>query len=53
AAFPEEELKNLQRIFDLEDAQISGSAFLAHFHEEHEADMRAWLARQASSASSS
>jgi len=27
----------------LEEEQVSGSMFFAHFHQEHEPDMRAWL----------
>jgi len=30
----------------LEGQPFSAGAFFAHFHEEHEPDMRAWLARQ-------
>ena len=44
-AFPEDELRELPRILGLEEEQISGSLFFAHFHEEHEPDMRAWLER--------
>ena len=29
----------------LEGQPLSGAAFFAHFHEEHEPDMRAWLER--------
>ena len=42
-AFSEEELQDLRRILGLEEEQVSGSLFFAHFHEEHEPDMRAWL----------
>ena len=42
-AFSEEELQDLRRILGLEEEQISGSLFFAHFHQEHEPDMRAWL----------
>ena len=45
AAFPEEELQNLPRIFGLEEEPVSGRLLFAHFHEEHEPDMRAWLAK--------
>lgn len=41
--FSEEELQDLRRILGLEEEQVSGSLFFAHFHEEHEPDMRAWL----------
>jgi hypothetical protein len=30
----------------MEGSAFSGAAFFSHFHDEHEADMRAWLARQ-------
>ncbi len=42
-AFPEEELQDLRRTLGLEEEQVSGRLFFAHFHEEHEPDMRAWL----------
>ena len=42
-AFSEEELQDLRRTLGLEEEQVSGSLFFAHFHEEHEPDMRAWL----------
>lgn len=38
-----EELQNLRRILGLEEEQVSGSMVFAHFHQEHEPDMRAWL----------
>lgn len=42
-AFSEEELQDLRRTLGLEEEPVSGSLFFAHFHEEHEPDMRAWL----------
>jgi hypothetical protein len=42
-AFSEEELQDLRRILGLQEEQVSGSLFFAHFHQEHEPDMRAWL----------
>src|SRR5579859_383742 len=42
-AFSEDELQDLRRILGLEEDQVSGSMFFAHFHQEHESDMRAWL----------
>ena len=42
-AFSEEELQDLRRILGLEAEPVSGSMFFAHFHQEHEPDMRAWL----------
>ena len=44
-AFSEAELQDLRRILGLEEEPVSGSLFFAHFHEEHEPDMRAWLAK--------
>ncbi len=41
--FSEDELQGLRHTFGLEEEQASGSMFFAHFHEEHEPDMRAWL----------
>ena len=40
-AFSEDELQDLRRILGLEEEQVSGSMFFAHFHQEHEPDMRA------------
>ena len=42
-AFSEDGLRDLRRILGLEEEQVSGSLFFAHFHQEHEPDMRAWL----------
>ena len=42
-AFSEEELQALRRRLNLEEEQVSGSMFFAHFHQEHEPDMRTWL----------
>ena len=39
----EDELQELRCMLGLEDEQVSGSLFFAHFHQEHEPDMRAWL----------
>ena len=39
-AFSEDELQDLRRILGLEEEQVSGSMFFAHFHQEHEPDMR-------------
>lgn len=48
-AFPEAVLRdpNTTRFpwLQAEDLPLSGAAFFAHFHEEHEPDMRAWLER--------
>ncbi len=51
-AFPEAALFGPQRFPWMEGQPLSGAVFFAHFHEEHEPDMRAWLARQGSSDSS-
>lgn len=44
-AFPEAELLDPARFPWLEGTPLSGGELFAHFHEEHEPDMRAWLAR--------
>ena len=44
-AFPAADLLDLTRFPWLEGEPLSGAAFFAHFHEEHEPDMRAWLER--------
>jgi hypothetical protein len=44
-AFPEAELLDPRRFAWMEGEPLSAAAFFAHFHEEHERDMRAWLAR--------
>ncbi len=42
-AFPEGELRDPTRFPWLEGEPINGATFFGHFHDEHEADMRAWL----------
>jgi uncharacterized damage-inducible protein DinB len=42
-AFPEADLRDPTRFPWLEGEPLSGAIFFAHFHEEHEPDMRAWL----------
>ena len=42
-AFSEDKLQDLRRSLGLEEEQVSGSMFFAHFHQEHEPDMRVWL----------
>jgi hypothetical protein len=49
SAFPEAELLDPKRFDWLEGEPLSGAAFFEHFHEEHEADMRAWLGKIAAS----
>ncbi len=41
--FSENELQDLRRTLGLKEEQVGGSMFFAHFHEEHEPDMRAWM----------
>ncbi|HLW02794.1 MAG TPA: ClbS/DfsB family four-helix bundle protein [Ktedonobacterales bacterium] len=43
SAFPETALLDPQRFGWTDDDAPTGAAFFAHFHEEHEPDMRAWL----------
>ena len=43
SAFPEAELLDPKRFGWMEGDAPTGAAFFAHFHEEHESDMRAWL----------
>jgi hypothetical protein len=45
AAFPEADLLDPTRFPGLEGEPLSGAIFFAHFHEEHEPDIRAWLER--------
>jgi hypothetical protein len=44
--FPEAALDDPGRFPWMQGTPLSGAAFFAHFHNEHEADMRAWLSRQ-------
>jgi hypothetical protein len=41
--FSEDELQDLRRTLGLQEDQVSGTMFFAHFHQEHEPDMRTWL----------
>jgi len=43
---PEDALEHPERLPWLQATPVSGAAFFGHFHDEHEADMRAWLSRQ-------
>lgn len=45
-SIPEETLANANQFPWMEGQPFNAAAFFGHFHEEHEADMRAWLARQ-------
>ena len=42
-AFPEAELQDPERFPWLRGETWNGAAFFAHFHEEHEPDIRAWM----------
>jgi hypothetical protein len=42
-AFSDEELQDPQRFAWLQGEPLSGEFVFAHFHEEHESDMRSWL----------
>ncbi len=44
-AFDEADLRDPARFPWLEGEAFNGASFFGHFHEEHEADMRAWLAK--------
>lgn len=44
-AFSDDEFRDPHRIEWLGGEPLSGKSFFAHFHEEHEPDMRAWLVR--------
>lgn len=45
-SMPEDTLEHPERLPWLQGGPVNGAAFFAHFHDEHEADMRAFLARQ-------
>ncbi len=45
-AFTEEELANPGRFPWSQGQPLTGDMFFAHYHEEHEADMRNWLEQQ-------
>jgi hypothetical protein len=44
-AFPEAAALDPTRFGWPEDQEVSGAVFFGHFHDEHEADLRAWLER--------
>jgi hypothetical protein len=44
-ALSDEQLNEPQRFPWLEGERLTGAFIFGHFHEEHEPDMRAWLAR--------
>ena len=43
---PEDALDDPGRFPWMEGTPFTGAAFFSHFHDEHEADMRAWVSRQ-------
>ncbi len=45
SALSDEQLNDPQRFPWLEGERLTGAFIFGHFHEEHEHDMRAWLAR--------
>ena len=45
SALNDEQLNDPQRFPWLEGERLTGAFLFGHFHEEHESDMRAWLAR--------
>jgi hypothetical protein len=47
-ALPEDTLMDPKRFPWLEGRPLTAAALFAHFHEEHEPDMRAWLSQQES-----
>jgi len=45
SALSDEQLNDPQRFPWLEGERLTGALIFGHFHEEHESDMRAWLAK--------
>lgn len=50
---PDEVLQDPGRLPWMQGKALSGATLFGHFHEEHEADMRAWLSRQPAKLSTS
>jgi hypothetical protein len=50
---PESVLDDPRRLPWMRGTSLSGATLFGHFHEEHEADMRAWLSRQPAKSSTS
>jgi len=48
---PEDALDDPERLSWMQGAPLTGATLFGHFHDEHEADMRAWLSRQPASSS--
>jgi hypothetical protein len=44
--FPEDAVDRIQTLPWWQGAPVNGAAFFGHFHDEHEADMRAFASRQ-------
>ena len=47
---PEDSLDHPERFPWMQGAPLTGATLFGHFHDEHEADMRAWLSRQSARA---
>jgi hypothetical protein len=43
---PEDAIDDPARLPWMQGAPVTGATLFGHFHDEHEADMRAWLSRQ-------
>jgi hypothetical protein len=43
---PEDALDHPERFPWMQGAPVTGATLFGHFHDEHEADIRAWLSRQ-------
>jgi hypothetical protein len=43
---PQDALDDPRRLPWMQGAPVTGATLFGHFHDEHEADMRAWLSRQ-------
>jgi hypothetical protein len=50
---PDDVLEDPARLPWMQGTPMSGATLFGHFHEEHEADMRAWLSRQPARSSTS
>jgi hypothetical protein len=50
---PQEALDDPARLPWMQGTPLSGPTLFGHFHDEHEADMRAWLSRQSAKSSTS
>lgn len=50
---PDDVLEDPARLPWMQGTALSGATLFGHFHEDHEADMRAWLSRQPAKSSTS